>query len=113
MKPKKIERGQIWWINLDPSVGAEIRKERPCVVLSNNTVNRVRRTPVVVPLSASPESAPPVVVPVPSAGKDSVAVIDQIRAVDKSRFTRSSGRVSETDLELIANSVLEMLDLLG
>lgn len=113
MKPTKIERGQVWWINLDPTVGAEIKKLRPCVVLSSDTVNRLRRTPVVVPLSNSPEAAPPVVVPVPSAGQDSVAVIDQLRAVDRSRFTRSSGRLSEADLELIARSLLEVLDLVA
>jgi mRNA interferase MazF len=82
----KIERGEIWWVNLSPTIGSEIRKRRPCVVLSANEINRLRATPVVVPLSSSPQAAPPIVVPVPSAGKNSVAVLDQIRAVDKKRF---------------------------
>ena len=77
-----IERGEIWWVNLDPTVGREIKKRRPCVVVSANELNRVRGTPVVVPLSSSPEAAPPIVLSVPSAGKNSVAVVDQIRAVD-------------------------------
>src|SRR5438876_4136495 len=97
MKPK-IERGEIWWINLDPTRGSEIRKQRPCVVISADAINRWRATPVVVPLSASAEDAPPVVVTMPSAGVDSVAVVDQIRAVDRSRFVSRQGALSTKDL---------------
>lgn len=82
MTPK---RGQIWWINLDPTVGSEISKQRPCVVVSHDPINQLRRTPVVVPLSNAPKCFPPVVVAMPSAGSDSVAVVDQLRAVDKRR----------------------------
>lgn len=107
----KIERGEIWWINLDPTVGREIKKRRPCVVLSADAINRIRSTPVIVPLSSSPESAPPVIIPIPSAGKESAAVIDQIRAVDKSRFTSRQGTVSPTDLEHIEQAVMLILQL--
>jgi len=91
----KIERAEIWWINLGPTRGAEIRKQRPCVVISANAVNRWRATPVVVPLSSSPTDAPPVVLAVPSAGANSVAVLDQVRAVDKSRFVSKQGKVPQ------------------
>ena len=70
-----IRRGEIWWVCLDPARGSEIRKTRPCVVVSAEQINRQRRTPIVVPLSAAPDAAPPVVVSVPSAGGDSVAVV--------------------------------------
>src|ERR1035438_9981054 len=90
-----IRRGEIWWVCLDPARGSEIRKTRPCVVVSAEQINRQRRTPIVVPLSAAPDAAPPVVVSVPSAGGDSVAVVDQVRALDKSRFIRTSGRSEE------------------
>ena len=108
---RKIERGELWWINLDPARGAEIRKQRPCVVLSANAINRWRRTPVVVPLSASAEGAPPVVVTVPSAGKDSVAVVDQIRAVDRSRFVSCSGKLSDSDLAAVERALKRILEL--
>ena len=107
----KIERGEIWWVNLDPAVGREIKKRRPCVVISANEVNRVRGTPVVIPLSSSPEAAPPVVLFVPSAGKDSVAVVDQIRAVDKKRFVNRAGTLGDADLrnlELAAKQILQL-----
>lgn len=107
----KIERGDIWWINLDPTVGSEIKKRRPCVVLSANEINRGRATPVVVPLSSSPEGAPPIMVPVSSAGKDSVAVIDQIRAVDKKRFANRAGVLSTEDMRRIELAVKEVLQL--
>lgn len=107
----KIERGEIWWINLDPTVGREINKRRPCVVVSTDAINRIRSTPVIVPLSSSPESAPPVILPVPSAGKDSVAVIDQMRAVDKSRFVNRSGVISISDLRNIEQAVKQILQL--
>jgi mRNA interferase MazF len=107
----KIERGEIWWVNLDPAVGREIRKRRPCVVLSANEVNRIRATPVVIPLSSSPEAAPPIVLSVPSAGKDSVAVVDQIRAVDKKRFVHRAGILADADLrklEMAAKQILQL-----
>lgn len=104
-------RGEIWWVNLDPTRGREIKKHRPCVIVSSDWLNSKRSTPVVVPLSASPDSAPPVVVAVPSAGPDSVAVIDQVRAVDKSRFTHSTGRLSGDDFLLVESSLRQVLQL--
>ncbi len=107
----KIERGEIWWVNLDPALGREIKKRRPCVVVSANEINRIRATPVVVPLSSSAKAAPPIVLSVPSAGKDSVAVIDQIRAVDKRRFISRAGVLATTDLrslEIAAKQVLQL-----
>src|SRR5438552_4178847 len=107
----KVERGEIWWVNLDPAIGREIKKRRPCVVISANEVNRVRATPVVIPLTTSPEAAPPIVLSVPSAGKDSVAVLDQIRAVDKKRFVSHVGNLAAADLqnlEMAAKQVLQL-----
>ncbi len=107
----KIERGEIWWVNLGPAVGSEIKKRRPCVVLSANEVNRLRATPVVVPLSSSPDAAPPIVLSVPSAGKDSVAVIDQIRAVDKRRFVSRAGVLGNADLRNLEMATKQILQL--
>lgn len=110
MTPK---RGQTWWINLDPTVGSEISKQRPCVVVSHDTVNKLRRTPIVVPLSNSPKAFPPVIVAMPSAGPNSVAVVDQMRAVDKRRFTGAQGFLSPDDLETLDAAMGRVLDLPG
>src|SRR5437773_5920862 len=97
MRPK-IERGEVWWVNLDPTRGAEIRKQRPCVVISADAINRWRATPVVVPLSASAEDAPPVVLAMPSPGVHAVAVVNQVRAVDRARSVSKRGTLSATDM---------------
>jgi mRNA interferase MazF len=107
----KIERGDIWWINLDPTIGREIKKRRPCVVVSANAINRTRSTPIVVPLSSSPETAPPIVLPIPSAGENSVAVTDQIRAVDKSRFVSKAGSISIADTKALENALKQVLQI--
>ena len=108
---RPIRRGAVWWVCLDPVRGSEIRKTRPCVVISADQVNRQRRTPVVVPLSAAPDTAPPVVVSAPSAGPDSVAVVDQVRAVDKSRFVRTSGKLSAEDMATLESALRRVLAL--
>jgi mRNA interferase MazF len=107
----KIERGDIWWVNLDPTVGAEIKKRRPCVVISADEINRQRATPVVVPLSSSPVAASPVVLKMPSAGSSSVAVVDQIRAVDKRRFISKAGVLSFDDLAALESAIKQVLQL--
>lgn len=106
-----IERGEIWWINLDPTLGREIRKRRPCVVLTANEINRLRATPIVVPLSSSPDAAPPIILSVPSAGKNSVAVLDQMRAVDKRRFVSRAGVLADRDLRNLEAAAKQVLQL--
>jgi len=83
-------RGEIWWAALDPTVGAEINKTRPCVVISNSVVNQHRRTVVVVPLSSSPRAAPPVLVSVTCSGQPAIAVIDQCVQWPKSGWCATS-----------------------
>jgi mRNA interferase MazF len=104
-------RGEIWWVNLDPTRGSEIRKTRPAVVVTADALNRARRTVVVVPLSTGPQPRPPIVVPTPSAGTGSVAVCDQIRAVDKRRLTRCEGRLAMADLGAVENGLRRILEL--
>lgn len=106
-------RGDIHWVNFpqrDPK-GAEIEKTRPCVILSLTSVNAVRRTVVVVPLTSSPAPAPPIAIAIASAGADSVAVCDQVTAVDKRRLKNKTGHVSVDDLREIEQSVRLVLGL--
>jgi mRNA interferase MazF len=106
-----VRRGDVWWVNLDPAQGSEIRKTRPAVVMTADALNRARRTVVVVPLSTGSDPRPPIVVAAPSAGLNAVAVCDQLRAVDKRRLTRLSGRLSTTDLRMIEEGVRRILEL--
>ena len=106
-----IRRGSVWCIDFDPTRGAEIQTTRPAVVLSADAVNRVRRTVNVVPLSTGPTPRPPVIVAVSSAGQDAVAICDQMRAVDRSRFLRVEGSLSREDLRAVEDGVRAVLQL--
>lgn len=106
-----MRRGEVWWVNFDPSEGMEIQKCRPAVILTVNALNRARGTVVVVPLSTSATPRPPLVIPLPSAGKTSVAVCDQLCAVDKTRFGKKIGELSHADLSLLVDSMKVILGL--
>ena len=104
-----VRRGEIWWIALDPTKGSEINKTQPAIVLTANALQRVRNTVVVVPLSTGPTVRPPLVIAVPSAGPGSVAVCDQLRAVDKSRLSSRTGQLSNLDLRAVEDGVRAVL----
>lgn len=106
-----MKRGEVWWVDFEPAKGSEIRKKRRAIILTDNAVNRARRTLVVVPLSSSPNPQPPVVIPIPSAGKDSVAVCDQLRAVDKKRLSGQIGAINDAELRVLEKSVRAVLNL--
>lgn len=106
-----FRRGTVWWVDLDPTRGAEIRKMRPAVVLSADGLNRARRTVVIVPLSNGPEPRPPIIVRTSSAGEGLVAVCDQVRAVDKLRFSRVAGALSREDLRAVEDAARAVLQL--
>ena len=106
-----VRRGEIWWVNLYPARGSDIRKTRPAIVVTANALNRARRTVVVVPLLTGPQPRPPITVSTPSAGPNSVAVCDQVRAVDKRRLTRNEGQLSAVDLRSIEDSLRRVLEL--
>jgi len=106
-----IRRGEIWWVILDPAEGSELRKTRPAVVITADALNRARRTVIIVPLSTGPEPRPPITVATPSAGSRSIAVCDQLRAVDKQRLTRVYGRLSPSDLGAVEDGVRRVLRL--
>jgi mRNA interferase MazF len=104
-------RGEVWWVRLDPTLGSEIAKTRPCVIFSGNVFNRLRRTVVVIPLSTAPQPSAPLLVPVRCDGREVVAVTDQIRAIAKQRLDRRSGELSFEDLEAVEQGVREVLEL--
>lgn len=97
----KLKRGDVYWVNLDPTVGSEIKKKRPCALIGATPINEARRSVVVVPLSSSGRAHPPLAVEVSCMGRKAVAVCDQIRAVDKSRLLECAGELSQDDLQKI------------
>ncbi len=106
-----MRRGEVWWVALEPTRGSETRKRRPAAIVSVDALNEVRRTVVVVPLSSSPVPRPPLVVPVPSLGPGSVAICDQVRAVDKRRLGRREGALAAADLRAVEAGLRVVLGL--
>lgn len=104
-------RGDIYSAQLDPAPGAAIKKTRPCLVVTTDIVNQHRRTVVMVPLSNTSPKAPPLYVPLPSAGPSSQAVIDQIRVVDKGSIGKRIGSVTITEMQQIEEAIRIVLDL--
>ena len=102
-----IERGAIYRVNLDPTIGIEQQgNARPCVVLTLTAYNRQLRTVGVVPLTSSPRALAPLIVPVPSAGKaNSMALCHQIRTIDKTRIGKLLGALDPVDLAVVEDGV--------
>jgi mRNA interferase MazF len=105
------ERGEIWWVALGPALGLEIRKTRPCVVVSVKVLNQRRRTVIVVPLSSSPRASPPILIPVACEGRPTVAVSDQIRAVAKERLRSRLGVVTTEEMAALEDGLRRIMQL--
>ena len=105
----KTNRGDVFWVNLAPSVGSEIRKKRPCVLVGANPINRARRTVVIVPLSSSGKPRPPLAVKVTCLKREAVAVCDQIRAIDKTRLIERADTLTNTDMKKIESGLRQVL----
>jgi mRNA interferase MazF len=111
MTEPAIKRGDVWWVSLDPAQGSEIKKTRPCVVLSHDTLNRLRRTVVVIPLSTAAKPHPPVTIPVTCQGNAAVAVIDQVRAVAKHRLKSRIECLDGVELDEICLALATLLEI--
>jgi mRNA interferase MazF len=84
-----VARCEVYWVDLDPVRGSELAKTRPCVVVSETEVNRVRRTVVVVPLTSTDSPTTwPLLIGLPDFTPKTKARIEQIRAVDRSRLRK-------------------------
>ena len=107
-----MNRGEIWLVNFDPTIGSEIKKTRPAIILSRQPFNRLRRTDVVVPLSsAHDETEFPLLIAIRSSGIPAVAVVDQIKAAAKERFIRKVGTASTDEMEKIGGALSALLNL--
>ncbi len=88
-----VKRFDVFLINLDPTVGAEIEKTRPCLVISPDEMNAFIQTVIVAPMTTKARSYP-TRVSCRFEGKDAHIVLDQLRTVDKSRLYKRLGRIS-------------------
>lgn len=101
-----VKRGEIWQVNLDPTVGSEIQKSRPCVVVSPPELNDHLRTVIVAPMTSKGFAAP-FRVAVRHAGRNGLILIDQVRTVDKVRLGRKLGTLSAKTLSATLRTLQE------
>ena len=106
-----MNRGDIYWVDLNPTQGSEINKLRPCVLLGATPINKARHTVVVIPLSTSAKARPPLTILVSCLDKQVTAVCDQIRAIDKSRIRNQAGTLSEKDMNALEEGLRQVLSL--
>ena len=92
-----MKRGEIWRVNLDPTIGSEIKKSRPCVIVSPPELHDHLRTVIVAPMTSRGFPAP-FRVSVTHAGTKGLILIDQLRSVDKVRLVKKLGTVSAATL---------------
>ena len=105
-----VKRGEIWLVNLDPTVGSEIQKTRPCVVISPAELHDHLRTVIVAPMTSTLRPYPSRI-PLTFQRKQGQIALDQIRTVDKSRLVKKLGSVQADTARHIAETLQEMFAL--
>ena len=96
-----MKRGEVWWVNFDPSIGGEIKKKRPAVIVSSDASNKFLNRVQVVPLTSQTGRLYPSEAIVIFEGKESKAMADQLATVSKSRLFRRADILSQEDMHRI------------
>ena len=106
-----MKRSEVWWVNFDPSIGGEIQKKRPAVIVSNDTSNKFLNRIQVVPLTSKTDRLYPSEALVFFEGKESKAMTDQLAAVSKLRLFKRAGILSQEDMDRIESAIKIQLDM--
>jgi mRNA interferase MazF len=107
------QRGDVFWVILDPTVGSEIQKTRPAVIVSNDSCNAFGARVVVVPITSNVTSLFPGEAKITVAGREGRVLGDQLRSVDKARLGKRIGRLLRSDLDAVDDALRTTLDLRG
>lgn len=102
-----VRRFGVFLVNLDPTIGSEIRKTRPCLIVSPDEMNRAIRTVIIAPMT-SQGKVYPTRIPCLFQEKEGLILLDQLRTVDKQRLVRNLGQLDDATSRLVANGLVEL-----
>lgn len=103
---EQINQYDVVLVNLDPTIGSEMKKTRPCVVLSPNEMNKYLKTIVIAPMTSSSKDYP-TRIKVVQNGQDGWVVIDQIRTIDRNRIIKRFETLTSKEVEQVKNVIKE------
>ena len=106
-----MNRGDVWWVNFEPSIGGEIRKKRPAIIISNNASNKFLNRVQIIPITSNTDRLFPSEAYVTVAGKKGKAMADQLATVGKQRLSKCIGSISDDEMNTVVEAIKTQLDL--
>lgn len=108
-----MRRGEIWWVNFDPSAGGEIKKRRPAIIVSNNASNKFLNRVQVIPLTSNTDRLYPAEAYVKVGNKSAKAMADQLTTVTKERLISCVGEIAVEDMQGVERAIMIQLGFLN